>query len=289
MKTKSGFTHWPTGFGLALLCALGLAAGTTGCLIIPTPHVNSGYARTNINQEVTAQFTPGVTTREDVIARLGEPDAVSPDERQLAYRSEKVVALWIFAAASQGAGGATGGTIYHNRFWSFDFDAQGRLLRIDETGGLGVVQGAHEPDLNRSIPASVAGANWPGGPAWRIYPQSMWYEGVDGFKSKGAMSQPGKLGTLIVTESNLCFMTRSQLANAAPQLDLALAAVTDAHVDRWAFGRRLVVRTAEGVHSFNLTAPDSFWQDTQGMLDVCAYIRSRTGTLPPETRVEPPQ
>ena len=133
------------------LLALVLALGATGCLIIPTPHSDSGYARTNVVQRTQQQFVPGQTTRADVLVALGEPDAVSRDERQLAYRSEKMVALWMLGAASQGGGGATGGTIYKNRFYVFEFDAQGRFQTVEQTAQWGIVQGGDEPLLSPPV------------------------------------------------------------------------------------------------------------------------------------------
>ena len=128
---------------VTMLAVVALMFGATGCLVIPTPHSDSGYARTNVNQHAQEQFVPGKTTREDVIVALGEPDAVSMDEHHLAYRSEKVVALWIVG----GGYSTTGGTIYKNRFCVFEFDSQGRFQTVRQTGQLDMVEGAHEPQL----------------------------------------------------------------------------------------------------------------------------------------------
>ena len=134
------------------LVALALAYGTTGCLIIPTPHSDTGYARTNLDLRTPEQFTPGVTPRQDIILALGEPDAVSWDERQMAYRSEKVVALWLVFG---GYSGSDAGTIYKNHFYVFEFDPQGRFQTVTKTGELGMEEGAHEPLLNSTVLESV--------------------------------------------------------------------------------------------------------------------------------------
>jgi len=75
-----------TGRLAVVSCVLGLtlALGTTGCLIIPTPGIHTGYARTNVSVATPQQFQPGQTTREDTLLALGEPDAVAADESKLA-------------------------------------------------------------------------------------------------------------------------------------------------------------------------------------------------------------
>jgi len=145
-------------FAIVSLAPL-LTLGTAGCLVIPVPHSNSGYARTNVVAHTPEQFVPGQTTREAVILALGEPDAVSRDERELAYRSEKVVAVWIIAAASQGAGGATGGDIYKNNFYIFEFDPNGLYQTNRQTGQYGLVQGAQETQLRGPAEASAGPRN----------------------------------------------------------------------------------------------------------------------------------
>ena len=74
---------------------------------------------------------------------LGEPDAVSSDERQLCYRSEKLVALWVFVASEYS--GPAGGAIYRNHFYVFEFDPQGRFQSARRTGDWGAVEAAHQP------------------------------------------------------------------------------------------------------------------------------------------------
>jgi len=268
------------GWRLALLLAL--AYCLTGCLIIPTPHADSGYARTNIGQHTPEQFVPGRTTREDIIVALGEPDAVSRDERQLAYRFEKVIALWIVAAASQGAGGVAGGTIYKNHFYVFEFDPLGRFQTAKQTGQLSMVQGTHEPLLNPAA-LSFGSSN---GVAVAVSRGGYWLPDVDGFRSKGAKFTIGEPGELMLTESNLVFTTESQFASAEPNLKLPLASIVGVYVDKYLFLRRLVVHTDTGtVHSFEILQPNSIggvWQDKPAMQAACDFIQSKIKPTQPE-------
>jgi hypothetical protein len=265
-----------------VLVALALAFGTTGCLIIPTPHSDSGYARTNLDLRTPEQFTPGVTPRQDIILALGEPDAVSWDERQMAYRSEKIVALWIVIAGYAGGGA---GTISKNHFYVFEFDPQGRFQTVTKSGEMGMGEGPDEPLLNSTVLKSIhtngAPAMFRGTSVRCEYPKSFWLAGVDGFRSKGAKPVVGRPGQLLLTESNLVFMTAFQFANAEPALTLPLASVAEARVDEWSrplvwSACRLVVRLNSGeVHSFEVNKPGSFRQDKPAMQAACDFIQSK--------------
>ena len=263
-----------------ILATLALSFGATGCLIIPTPHSDSGYARTNVNQRVQLQFLPGRTTREDVIMALGEPDVVSRDECCLAYRSEKIVALWILAGASQEGGGAMGGTIYKNYFYIFEFNPEGFYQTNRLTGQYGLVQGMDEPQLKlpaiksnyaNSVPAAEAGET-----VRHEYPKCFWLAGVDGYRSKGSTYIMGLPGQLLLTESNLVFVLDSQFANSEPALKVPLASVIEVRVDNWLLARRLVIcLDTQAIHSFSIQKPGGIWQDKAAMLAECAFIQSK--------------
>ena len=62
-----------------LLLAGSLFLGS--CLVFPT----ISDSRKNIDKDTAASLQAGVTTKEDVLLQLGEPDFVSEDERQLNY------------------------------------------------------------------------------------------------------------------------------------------------------------------------------------------------------------
>ena len=68
---------------LRRICHPLLLAGTFflgGCVL---PVVSD--ARKNIDKDTAASLQVGITTKEDVLLQLGEPDHVSEDERQLNY------------------------------------------------------------------------------------------------------------------------------------------------------------------------------------------------------------
>ena len=56
-----------------------------GCMIIPTPESGLLAGRGKIEEADIAFLKVGVTTRENVLLRFGEPDAVLHDQRILAY------------------------------------------------------------------------------------------------------------------------------------------------------------------------------------------------------------
>jgi outer membrane protein assembly factor BamE (lipoprotein component of BamABCDE complex) len=260
-----------------MLVALALMFGATGCLIIPTLHKDSGYARTNVNQQAQEQFMPGRTTREDVIMALGEPDAVSIDEHYLAYRSEKVVAVWLFAAgAPEAGGGATGGTIYRERLFVFEFDPQGRFQTVRQSKPWAPVQGEHAPDLPNSAYYFLGASNRTVAGVSQV---AFWLPDINGFQGLKGQFTVGKAGQLLLTESNLVFSTGSHFANTEPELKLPLTSITSVCVAKYSFCRRLVVQTDAGkVHSFEIIKPSGLggvWQDKPAMLAACDFIRSK--------------
>lgn len=68
--------------GVWVCLALGSA---NGCVIIPTPESGLLAGRGKVEEADIAFLKVGVTTREDVLLRFGEPDAVLYDQRILAY------------------------------------------------------------------------------------------------------------------------------------------------------------------------------------------------------------
>ena len=259
----------------------------TGCLIIPAPSSDSGYARTNVDRHTPEQFTPGVTTRQDVIMALGEPDAVSWDECQLAYRSEKVVGLWMLFG---GYAGGDAGTIYKEQFYVFEFDPRGRLQTVAQSRKLSPQEGVKPPLFDSQVfkPVHTNGvpATFLSDPVRCEYPKSFWLAGVDGYHRQGAKSMVGRPGLLLLTESNLVFVTAFQFANAGPALMLPLASVAEVRLDEWSrplvwSACRLVVRLDTGeVHSFEINKPESAWQDESAMQVACDFIQSKTKATP---------
>src|ERR1017187_526108 len=89
-NSKSGRLKLPILFG-ALVWVIALAGLTSGCVFIPTPHYYAVGSRQNVTEQSTNLIQTGADTIEDVMLKLGEPEAVSPDERRIAYGSKKFV------------------------------------------------------------------------------------------------------------------------------------------------------------------------------------------------------
>src|SRR5262245_50918644 len=87
---RSSHRHVVWGFlplGLAGIAAVWLA----GCVVIPVNHYETG-SRRKVNAK---SLKPGVTTKEELVHRLGEPDFYSEDGQRIAYAWTKVKAIWV--------------------------------------------------------------------------------------------------------------------------------------------------------------------------------------------------
>ncbi len=113
---------------LAVLGALfcGVALLGTGCLVVPVPTNRLGdYSRKDIKPEVMANLVVGVTTREDVLLCLGEPDVWNDQTGQYRYHWERV--KWDIFWAVGGGYNADGGDIPVNKNYDLivSFDRAG--------------------------------------------------------------------------------------------------------------------------------------------------------------------
>lgn len=103
-----------------------------GCLIWPFPTGDLLAGRGRITQKYAATLQVGVTTREDVLLRLGEPDEVQAGGKVLVYR-------WIEARGFV-AVGAYGSAVLvpfqGHRALRLEFGDDARLVRLAfEKGG----------------------------------------------------------------------------------------------------------------------------------------------------------
>ena len=105
----------------ALLCGAVLA----GCLIIPVDYHATG-SRHNVSMASTNVLQIGVTTREDILLTLGEPDFVSEDGRRFGYLWTKVKVIW--AVASYGSGAA--GEVTRSYLIETSFDQSNRVSDV---------------------------------------------------------------------------------------------------------------------------------------------------------------
>jgi outer membrane protein assembly factor BamE (lipoprotein component of BamABCDE complex) len=235
--------------------ALSLSAFLSGCIIIPTPEFDSGNARSNITQASPAQIEPRFTTMEDVLLTFGEPDAVSADERKLAYRSEKVVALWI----AGGGNSATGGTLNTDHYLLVEFDQDGRVRSRDISSRWLFRQ---TPDALLETKgwlgagaASVSESNRISGPAY-------WFPDTDGFKGLSLSPAQYSRGYLALTANALEFRDRTQLGNTEPRWLVPYETLKECRQAKFVWGRRVVIRTRDNqFHSFTFLTPSGTMQD----------------------------
>lgn len=111
--------------------ARGLVAGLlalSGCVVIPVNYHAAG-SRTNVRTETRSELHVGVTTREEVLLLLGEPDVASEDGQVLGYAWTKVGAI-VIVTGGYGGGGAAG-EIGKSFALKLTFDADDRLAEVD--------------------------------------------------------------------------------------------------------------------------------------------------------------
>jgi len=109
--------HWCR----SLLVSLS-AAGLVACIILPVP-VDHTRGRAVDPKTIAV----GVTTKDEVFARVGEPDAIWEDERIVVYGWEH--ANWLFAALFPNDAGAA--YRYSDQLLFVQFDETGRAARAD--------------------------------------------------------------------------------------------------------------------------------------------------------------
>jgi hypothetical protein len=266
--TPHGFaqSRWP----LALAAAL--AAGTSGCLVIPTPEFDTGQARANINRHTPKQLEPGKTTRAEVVMALGEPDAVSPDESKLAYRSEKVCGLWFIG----GYGAAAGGPITRDRYLVAEFDALSVLQKAERTS---TWCGSKYPNklLNSSTNGAAFGfSNVPmddDRPVMILRASD--FAGVNGYQGKGRATRIGQPGRLLLYRTRLEFLSDAEFANSGSALTLPHDSLGEVRVEKYFLGRRLVVRTRAGeVHSFDIYGLKGEVPDKAALQTAAEFLRT---------------
>lgn len=98
----------------------------SGCIVIPADFYAYG-SRHNVTVETGSKLKPGITTREEVLLMLGEPDyGYNDDELILAYKWEKVRAI----AVAGGPGGAGVGAIVKYNQLNIKFDENDRVSEV---------------------------------------------------------------------------------------------------------------------------------------------------------------
>jgi len=113
------------------LIVVGYLVALAGCVVLPVDYHASG-SRMNVNQATESHLQPGVSTKEDVLLLLGEPDFCSEDGQTIGYSWTKVGVLWIVGTRYGGGEGEIG----KNYVLEIVFDASNRVARTELHQGL---------------------------------------------------------------------------------------------------------------------------------------------------------
>ncbi len=117
--------HW-----ISACAALALA----GCVALPiSTHEDKVLAGKPVTEEQLSFLAPKVTTKREVIERLGSPNVIWQDARVLAYNWEmrQGILFWVVSGYTTGAAGAE--DIPKHYVLLIRFDEQDRVERFERT------------------------------------------------------------------------------------------------------------------------------------------------------------
>jgi hypothetical protein len=118
-------------FIAALIAIAGIPAG---CIIIPVPLPEDTVLAGNpVTPEQTAFIVPGVTTRAEVVERLGPPSILWDDARVIIYDWEMRAGVVILLAGGPGGGSVADLDISAHYLVIMEFDEEDRVLRFERT------------------------------------------------------------------------------------------------------------------------------------------------------------
>jgi outer membrane protein assembly factor BamE (lipoprotein component of BamABCDE complex) len=140
----------------ALLAVVVMMAGCP----IPLPSGYTASSRENISAGMTVQLEAGVTTREEVLLLLGEPDGTGPDDAWLAYGSVYGEGGVVFVLCAGGGCGGAGSEKMEYRRLVVTFDEHGLMINAEFVNrecwegiiGMGSAGGRSPPCLLISTP-----------------------------------------------------------------------------------------------------------------------------------------
>lgn len=116
---------------MRILFPLLLMLFSSACIVIPTPE-HRIQGRVPCDEEKTAFLVKDMTSKEEVLLNLGEPDLVLNHERIFVYRWEMVAA---YLAVGAYGGGAVG-PIQRTSFLIIQFDDKNRVSRHEVRGSV---------------------------------------------------------------------------------------------------------------------------------------------------------
>ena len=104
------------------------------CIMVPIPtKENKVLAGTPVTKEQQSFIVPMQTTREEVVARLGNPDIIWEDARVFVYNWDMRQGMLLWAIGGYGAGAAGLSDIEKHYLLLIQFDEQGKVQRFERT------------------------------------------------------------------------------------------------------------------------------------------------------------
>jgi len=98
--------------------------GFLSCIAIPTPWTDD-----KISEEDISEFTQGISTKDDILKKFGDPDLildVGNQEGVFVYKWERLIGIWLLA----GNTGAVGGPINSDKVLLVFFDEKHHIKRL---------------------------------------------------------------------------------------------------------------------------------------------------------------
>ena len=258
---------------------LAVLAYATGCVVLPIPtpeHTPLGtVTRQNISANEADWIQPGTTRLAEILLKLGEPDQLSPNGQKLAYRWQKIRGYVVIGVP--GGGGVDA--------WLKEY------YLVIECDSNGVVKNKRTKNrlFSKASPQELfAGGDVTTGSVAddgiRISGPAEWFAGVSGYdwlRTKGWLwKEPpkGVRGQLILTANELYFQEQGHLLGGPPLLTLRFDRLSECRLDKYGFGRRLVVRATTGeVHTFTFWGARGITEDAKTTRSAYELIQSRVG------------
>jgi hypothetical protein len=104
------------------------------CVKVPIPtKENKVLTGIPVTKEQQSFLVPMLTTREEVIARLGNPNIIWEDARVFVYNWDMRQGILLWAIGGYGAGAAGLSDIEKHYLLLIQFDEQGKVQRFDRT------------------------------------------------------------------------------------------------------------------------------------------------------------
>lgn len=115
---------------IVTMVVLGVSLTLCGCLVVPTKE-DTVLDGKPVTEEQLAFLTPKVTTQQEVVARLGNPNVIWEDQRIYAYNwvMRQGILFWALAGYTTAAVGAADLPKYH--VFLIQFDEQERVIRFE--------------------------------------------------------------------------------------------------------------------------------------------------------------